>query len=304
MQQSDRAGMLYVLAGVSMLSVGDAIFKSMTGEWSAAAVAALRYTLGAFGLSALLLTRGGGAELRHWPRAGLQWLRGFAVAMATIAMVTAFWLMPLAEATAITFTQPMITAMLAAIFLGERLRPSAWIATIIGFIGVTIVLRPNFLDIGFAALLPLLAALGMAILIIANRASAGLAGTLAMQVYVAATASVFLLAAAIIGGLSGLDNWQVDWPHWFVIARCAAVACTASLAHWLIFVGTTRAGAATVAPMTYGQLIAATLLGYLFFGEVPDAVAWAGTAVIVGAGLFLWWRGRAAPAQPAARVQR
>lgn len=301
MQQSDRAGMLYVLAGVSMLSVGDAIFKSMAGEWSPAAVAALRYTLGAIGLSALLLARGGRAEMLHWPNPRLQWLRGIAVGVSTIAMVSAFFLMPLAEATAITFTQPMMTAFLAAIFLGERLRRSAWVATLVGFAGVTIILRPNFLEIGFAALLPLLAALGMAVLIIGNRAGAGLASTLASQVYVAATSAVFLVVAATIGALAGVEGLQVDWPDWTVIARCGAVAVTASFAHWLIFVGTTRAGAATVAPMTYGQLIAASLLGYVFFGEVPDALAWLGAAIIVGAGLFLWWRGRGAPLPDAPR---
>ncbi|ANU07525.1 Riboflavin transporter [Paraurantiacibacter namhicola] len=288
--------MLYVLAGVTVLTVGDAIFKSMAGEWGAAGVAALRYTMGAVGLSAILLARGGRSELLHWPRPRLQWMRGFGVALATVAIINAFFLMPLAEATAITFTQPMITALLAALFLGERMRAAVLVATVVGFIGVTIVLRPNFMDIGFAAFLPLLAALGMAILIIGNRASAGLASSLAMQAYVAITATVFLLAAAGLGMLSGHPAWQLDMPHWSVVLRCAVVAVTASFAHWLIFIGTVRAGASTVAPMTYGQLIAASILGYIFFDEIPDAMAWLGAAIIVGAGLFLWWQGRAAPA--------
>jgi drug/metabolite transporter (DMT)-like permease len=67
---------------------------------------------------------------------------------------------------------------------------------------------------------------------------------------------------------------------------------SATLAQFLIFMGTTKAGPGTVAPMTYGQLLAAVLFGWIFFDEAPDAVAMLGAAIIVGAGLFLWWSGR------------
>ena len=72
------------------------------------------------------------------------------------------------------------------------------------------------------------------------------------------------------------------------------IGFTATLAQWLIFMGTVKAGAGTVAPMTYGQLLMAVALGWVFFGELPDALALFGAAIIVGAGLFLWWRGRVA----------
>ena len=65
-------------------------------------------------------------------------------------------------------------------------------------------------------------------------------------------------------------------------------AITASTAHWLVFLGTTRAGAATIAPVTYVQMIVAITLGYLLFSDVPDLATVAGAAIIIGAGLFLW----------------
>jgi drug/metabolite transporter (DMT)-like permease len=234
------------------------------------------------------------------PRAGLQWLRGLSVAVATIAMFTAVWLMPLAEATTITFTQPMITALLAALFLGERLRPAAIVATLVAFVGVVIVLRPNFAAIGLAALLPLVAALAMAVLMIANRAAAGAAGPWAMQAYVSITASVLLVGASLIGHWSGSPRFTMHWPEWHVFARCAFIAFSATLAHLMIYMGTVRAGAATVAPMTYGQLLGAVVLGWIFFDEAPDPAALLGAAVIVGAGLYLWHIGRTRePAQAA-----
>jgi drug/metabolite transporter (DMT)-like permease len=291
MQQSDRAGLLYALAGFSLLMVGDALVKGMRGMWSPAAMAATRYVLGAIGLATLLIAREGVSALRM-RKPALHWVRGLGVSLGSFGMFAAVWLMPLSEATTISFTQPMITAMLAPAFLGERLRLSTVLATLVAFGGVLIVLRPDFAVIGLGTLLPLMAAAGMAMLVLANRAVAGTAGVLAMQVYLAATAAVILVAGTVAGHLSGIDALRMHWPHWSVVARCAIIACTASVAQWLIYMGTLRAGAATVAPMTYGQLLVAVGLGWIFFGDKPDALALLGAAVIIGAGLYLWHSGR------------
>ena len=288
MQQSDRAGLACVLAGFSMLSIGDAVIKGMTGLWPVTAIAATRFSLAAIALTALIGARQGWFAALRMPRPRLQWLRGLAIAISSVAMFTALGLMPLAEATTITFTQPMITALLAALLLGERLRPQALAATLVGFVGVVLVLRPNVAAIGLPALLPLVAAATMALLMIANRASVGVASPWAMQAHLASTGAVLLIGATVLGHWSGAPELQMHWPAWHVLARCAFIAVTATIGHWLIYLGTSKAGAATVAPMTYGQLLAASLLGWMFFDEIPDALALLGAAIIIGAGLYLW----------------
>ncbi len=169
MQQSDRAGLLYALAGFCTLSIGDAIIKGMAGAWPAPAMAATRYVAGTLLLTVLLLRYEGAAALRL-PRDALQWLRGVAISISAVGMFLAVWLMPLAEATTIVFTQPVITAVLAMIFLGERARLSTWLATLVAFSGVFLVLRPNFETAGWGVLLPVLSATGMAVTIIASTA--------------------------------------------------------------------------------------------------------------------------------------
>lgn len=293
MQHSDRAGLLFALAGFCTLSIGDVIVKGIDGAWAPTAIAAWRYGLAAIGLTVLLVMREGWKPLLHWPRPGVQMLRGLGVSIATVAFFTGVWLMPLTEAVTITFTQPIFTALLAALFLGERLRWQTLLATLVAFVGVLIVLRPNFSAIGLAALLPLLTAFGMATLMTANRAAAGSASALAMQAYVAIAATVMLVAAMVVGHVSGASQFQISWPGWTIFGSVSFIAFTASVAHWLIYMGTSNAGAATVAPMTYGQLLSAALLAYIFFGELPDAVALLGAAIIIGAGLFLWWQARA-----------
>lgn len=291
MRHQERSGLLYALAGFSLLSCGDAVVKSMAGQWAPTAIAALRYVLGAVGLGALLAVRQGRAAFAM-PVPHIQVLRGFAVALATVGFFSAVFVMPLAAATALTFTSPMLTALLAALVLGEPARRETWIASVIAFAGVLVVLRPNFLAAGWAALFPLLSALGMSLLMIANRHVAGKASPLAMQAFIAAMAAPILIFAATGFHLSGIDRFTVSWPDWSVIARCAVVACSASAAHWLIYMGTTRAGAASIAPMTYVQMLVASVIGWLFFDSRPDAFTLAGATVIIGAGLYLWHAGR------------
>lgn len=284
---SARSGLLYALCGFALLSIGDAVIKSIAGAWPGTAVAALRYSIGAIGLGALLFLKEGRRGFAM-PMPKVQLLRGFSVAMATICFFSSIFLMPLADATAIGFTSPMITAIFSAIFLHERTHATKWIAIFVAFGGVLMIMRPNVMELGWVALLPLAAAMSMAFMIIGNRAVAGTGSPLLMQFLVASLAVPFVLCAAIIGHFSGVEALHVGVPDWTIIARCTLVAITASFAHWLIYMATTRASAAEIAPMTYVQLLIAVGLGILLFGDWPDLTSLAGAGIIVASGLILW----------------
>jgi len=275
------------LCGFALLSIGDAVIKSIAGAWPGTAVAALRYSIGAIGLGTLLfLTEGRQGFAMPLPK--LQWLRGFSVAMATICFFSSIFLMPLADATAIGFTSPMITAIFSAIFLHERTHATKWIAIFVAFGGVLMIMRPNVMELGWVALLPLAAAMSMAFMIIGNRAVAGTGSPLLMQFLVASLAVPFILGAALIGHFSGVEALHVGVPDWTIIARCTLVAVTASFGHWMIYMATTRASAAEIAPMTYVQLLIAVGLGIILFGDWPDLTSLAGAGIIVASGLILW----------------
>lgn len=282
-----RSGLLTALAGFALLSAGDGLIKSIDGAWPGTAVAALRYFFGAAGLGALLWLSEGRAGFRltrGWAHLG----RGVAVAVATITFFMAIFLMPLAEATAIQFTNPMLTALLSAMLLGERASRTAIAATLVAFAGVLVVLRPNVAALGWAAVLPLIAAFGMAVLMILNRRVAGSGSVLAMQFWVAAFACPVLIVATALGHVSGIGWLAVDRPDAAIVLRCALVAVSASVAHLLIYLATTRASAAVIAPAVYIQLIVAIAIGVAFYGDIPDLISLGGSAIIVAAGLWLW----------------
>lgn len=288
--------LLIALGGFSIMSVGDAIVKSMAGEWPAPAVSALRYNFGAIGLAlavAFRYGRGGFVFPRPWLQVG----RGAAVSLSTICFFLAVMAMPLADATAIQFTSPILTAIVAGIVLHEKVPRTAWLAIFIAFAGVLIVLRPNFLELGAAAFYPLGAALGMAWLITFNRKSAGDAPILVMQFVLALVAAPLLVAIAATLSLVAGPSFEIGWPSNEVVLKCAIVGFTASIGHLLIYWATVHAGAATVSPMTYVQLVVAAGLGWIWFGDAPDAAAFGGAALIVGGGLLLW-RSQKPPPEP------
>jgi drug/metabolite transporter (DMT)-like permease len=287
MNDQHRTGLGLAVAGFALLSVGDAVVKSMAEVWPAFAVAALRFSLGAAGLALLLLKSEGPrafAPQQPWLQVG----RGVCLAVASVSFFSAIYLMPLAEAMAIAFLSPVLTQVLAGVLLGERVEHRVWLASLVALCGVAIVLRPNLAELGLAALLPLISALFFALMMVANRASAGQGSALSMQVFIAGFCAPLLIAGAIMAKLSGVPALDFGWPRWDVVARCAIVAVTASTAHWLVYLGTAKAGAGQIAPAVYVQMLVAIVLGWWWFGDRPDIYTLAGAGLIVASGLYLW----------------
>lgn len=285
------AGMAYALAGFALLSGGDGLIKSTSGEWPGMAVAALRFTIGAVGLGIVLLLVEGREGFR-FPLPRVQLARGFFLAVATLTFFSSIFLMPLATAVSIQFMAPLLTAAISALLYRERLSRGRWVATLVAFIGVIIVLRPSFAELGWAALLPLAAAFGMSGLMMANARAAGSGSVLLMQFIVAAIAAPILLLAAAIGHFSGYPPLQIGWPTQHVVLVCTVVAVSASFAHMLIYTATVRGSAAVVAPMVYVQILVAIGLGVVFYQDYPDLVALAGTGIIIASGIYLLRDGR------------
>lgn len=291
MTPDNRAGIAFALCGFTMLSIGDGVVKSMAADWTPVGIAALRFAIAALVLGVVLVRREGAAGFALL-RCPVQIGRGAALVMSSIAFFTSLSAMSLATATALTFTSPIITALLAGPLLGEPARREIWLASLVAFAGVLVILRPNLAEVGWLAILPLVAATGFSLLIILNRHVADRASPFAMQASLALVAAPLLIVATPIFALTGEPRFALSWPDWTIVARCAVVALFATIAHWLVFRGTMRAGAATVAPMTYIQILVATVLGWAFFNDQPDMLTLLGASIIVGAGLYVWRAGK------------
>jgi drug/metabolite transporter (DMT)-like permease len=266
----------------------------MAGAWPGSAVSALRYSFGALGLTGYVALRHGRAGF-VMPRPWLQIGRGAAVSVATLCFFMGVMALPLADATAIQFTSPILTALLAPLVLGEHTPRAVWLALASAFAGVLVVLRPEVAALGPVAFYPVGAALGMSWLMMFNRMSAGDAPVAVMQLLLAATAAPILVVAATLLHLFAGAPFQIPPPDALVVFKCLCVALFATVGHALIYIAVTRASAQVVAPMTYVQLLVAAALGWLVFDHAPDAATFAGAALIILGGLWLW-RAQTTPA--------
>lgn len=270
-----------------MLATGDAIIKSTGGVWPGPAIAGLRYAFSTIGLGAILaLTEG--RKAFSVPSLWVQFGRGAAVAFSASCFFAGLFFLPLAEATTITFVNPMVTALLSALILREPANRAVWVSTAAAFVGVIIVLRPNLASVGLAALFPLGSALGMAALMVFNRMASGGGSVIKMQFLTSLMAIPVLLIFTLVGHASGIKPFVVGSPTAWVIAACAIVAVTGSCAHICLYLATTRAPASMIAPMTYVQLLVSVAVGATVFNEWPDLTAIMGAAIVVLSGLWLW----------------
>ncbi|MEO9601327.1 DMT family transporter [Parasphingorhabdus sp.] len=280
-------GITLALIAFAGFPLGDAVIKSMAGDWPAQAVAALRFSIGALALAVILFLREGrkGFQVnRPW----LHMARGFTLFVGTITFFSAIYIMPLADAVAISFVNPILTALFSGWFLKEKMQPRTWIATIIAFGGVLIMLRPNVAAFGWVAILPLFSAVAMATMLILNRMVSSQRSIFAAQFYIAFWAAIFLVIATLLG------HWFIpvmsvpSAPDWDVILRCALVALTATGCHFLLFMATMRTTAAAIAPIVYIQLLIATAISVFVFGDPIDRTAMMGGLLIILSGLLLW----------------
>ncbi len=277
-----------MLAALSCLILLDA-----SGKWMAqrgvpvAASTWSRY----FGHLVLVLlvflpTRGWGVLKTSHP--GRQVLRGLLMVCITLLYFAALKSLPLAQATAVFFTTPMLVTVLATLFLKERPGWITWVALAGGFTGVLIVIRPGT-DLPLSGtLLVLGAAAANAVYQTLTRAQSQ-ADPPEVQVLYAG------LAGAAIMTLGAPFWWESDWwvplhltPwDWTVFALMGVLGATG---HLLLSRAFRLTFASRLTPWSYSQLLLAVLIGWWAFGDVPDAIALMGMVLIAVSPQLTWLR--------------
>ncbi|MCB4455329.1 DMT family transporter [Leisingera sp. McT4-56] len=221
----------------------------------------------------------------HIGRTTFGWA-GVTLMFASVAYI------PLADATAITFLNPVFGMLLAIPLLGERVGPWRWGAALIAMMGAMILLRPTPASFQPAALLALGAAAVMGLELIFIKKLAGREGPLQVLWF-------NNLLGMMIASCAVLPVWQMPSPaQW---ASLAALGLLMACAQACFINGMARADASFVAPFSYATLVFAALYDFLGFGVVPDAISFLGACIILaGAAVLAWREGRVRP--PAGRT--
>lgn len=283
-------GVLLGFACYAAYAISDACVKSLHGELPA-------YEAVFFGallcLGALPFVRGQGDRWRDVVvanRPGLWWVRALTGGICNVAAVVAFTLLPMAETFALIFLMPIFVTVLSVVFLKEHVGWRRWAAVLIGFVGVMVVLRPGFRELGLGHFAAILCGLSGAVSMVAMR----LAGPHEKRISLYGAG---VIGPLLLGGTLMLPHFV--WPSAHAWALLLGYGVMQGLAGVLLMLATLLAPANRIAPTQYSQMLWAIGFGYWLFGDMLDWPMLVGIALILGAGLFTlvreekvtpWWR--------------
>ena len=269
-------GLGYMLVSTLAFATLHAIIRHLAQGMHPFEIAFFRSFFGFLILSPWLLRSGIG--ILRTKRVRLYTLRCAFGAATMLMWFSALAMVPLADAVALGFTSPLFVVIGAALFLGEIVSGKRLVATLCGFAGALIILRPGsgVLDVG--AILVLLSAVTLAG---ANLSVKELSRTEPVQAIVTYMV-IFMVPLTLI---PTLFVWQTPTP--LQLVELAGLAGVATLGNYAMTRSVAVADASAVMPYDYARLPFAALIGFFIFGEVPDALTWVGAVVIIGSTLYI-----------------
>jgi drug/metabolite transporter (DMT)-like permease len=269
-----------LLLGLALFASGEGFVKHLIRDYNVAQVVWGRFTFHAL-VFLVIFARGGILAQMRTARPGLQISRSILLLIATGLFFTAVRYLPLADAVAINFVAPLLVTAFAIPVLKEHVGMRRWIAILVGFIGVLVIIRPGFAVIHWAAFLPLGTAVCYAFYQLLTRIAARTDD---------ARTSLFWTAAvgAVVTSMIAPFAWTApDAAGW---AMMITTGFLFGLGHYLLIRALEVAPASVLSPFIYTHLIWATVVGYLVFDDFPDAFTIAGGAIVITSGLYVWHR--------------
>lgn len=274
-------GFLAAGLGFLLLPVSDAIAKAMGiggvhplqigwGRWLAQVVYMLPLALAFHGRRALV------------PKAPLTQIGlGLSVAGATVLVFFGLRELPMPTVTATLFVAPLIVTAVSGLVLGERVGPWRWGAVAVGFVGMLLIVKPGTARFEIGSLYAVGGAICLVLYLLIARKNAGRNPPMVTMLWMGIVGAIGMTPLALPVFVAFTAE---QWLH---IAIMGAIL---TLGHSLIVWAADRLEASAMAPMPYFEMVTATILGYLIFGEFPALSVWLGCGLVIGGGLFVAWR--------------
>ncbi|MEM7504661.1 MAG: DMT family transporter [Pseudomonadota bacterium] len=233
-----------------------------------------------------------------WPKHGLSLFRtnapGLQLARSALLFVSSmFWVaaiahVPLATASAINFTAPIMVVLLSIPFLGEKVGLHRWGAVLLGFTGALIIVQPGADGVQTELIWLLIAAALFALYQILTRKVASRDHEATSAVY---TLVVALIVSSVLMPFDYRPPESGDYVVWIAFAATGLIG---GLRHFFVIRAYANAPASVISPFFYCELVGVALLGYFVFGDVPAPTALLGTLIIICSGLYIahWERVR------------
>jgi drug/metabolite transporter (DMT)-like permease len=275
----NRLGIALMCLGILLFALNDVMGKWLMSTYGVGQVLLLR-SLAAILILVPFALKAGLGNILCAPRTGLQLARAFFGTVETACFYWAVTTLPLVSVMTYYLSAPLYVAAIAPFLLKERLARDQWLAVILGFAGVMLVLQPSAETLTLPAIIAIIGSILFACLMLSTRQ---LRDTSATSLIVWQT-----MGALVFGAVFAPFSWVPPTPRDFALLSLLGVV--AMIAHVLVAQAFRLAPASIVAPFNYTLIVWAALFGWLFFGEWPNVWMAAGAIVIVAAGLYLLWR--------------
>ena len=217
--------------------------------------------------------------------------RGVLMGIGSLCFFAAVKYMPLADAMAVFFVEPLMLTLLSALILKEEVGWRRRSAVAIGFVGTLIVIQPSWELFGWVSLLPLATATLFAFYLILNRRYGDADTPLVMQLYAGIGGTITVIIALMLGQIFGVSDMTLGRPtaglSWLLLFAIGAIATGG---HLLVVHASRLAPASLLAPFQYLEIVMAVIIGLVVFNEFPSASKWLGIAIIIGSGAYVVWR--------------
>lgn len=273
---ANSRGVIWITVGCVFFALNDMVVKMVGTSIHPVELAFFRYLLGLILLSPIFI-RLGWDGLRS-DRMPLHFWRAVIAGTGQAAVYYAVIHLMLADATALSFSRPMFMTLLAVIFLGEVVGWRRWSATIVGFAGVMLMLRPGQGALDPAALVAIGSAVLFAIGLIIVRKLAATDSPNQILFYYHAFGIVLFAGPAF---------WLWKTPvglEWLLVTLIGVLTCIAMFCFiWGFSIGE----ASILGPIEYVRLVYAALIGFFIFAEIPDVWTWTGAAIIIGSAIYI-----------------
>jgi drug/metabolite transporter (DMT)-like permease len=275
-------GIALILLSTTFLGVSDVTAKYLSASLPSIEIAWLRFLVFAL-IMVPAMVPGSPLFAMRTSRVGLQLMRGAALLGSSLFFITGLRYLPIAEASATGFVAPLFVTALSIVFLSEKVGVRRWLATATGLLGVLIILRPGTGAFHAAAFFPIISALAWAVTLIMTRMMSGREHAITIMTY-SSIAGVAILSVLV----------PFVWiaPTWQAVMFGILIGVASTAGQWIVVLAFRYADASVLAPFSYTQLVWVSTLGFLIFGEVPDAWTVVGAAFIVASGLYTAHRER------------
>ncbi len=271
-------GILFMCAAASLFPVMNGLAKLMSRDYSSEQVVWARTVSHLLFALALVVPRHGW-RIVHTRRPGVQFMRSLLLIGSTFLFFSAIRFVPIAQAASISFIAPLIVVLLAGPMLGERILLSRVVAVTIGFLGVLVVIRPGAAVFQWASLLIVGSAACFAVYQILTRRVAGVDRPETSVVYSALVGSVLMSLVVPFA-------WRTP-ASWADVALLGCLGVIGGLGHYCVARAMTYAAANLLSPFQYWQMVGSVIVGWWLFSEMPDTWTWIGSALIIGAGVYV-----------------